>query len=184
MFSFSLLSINPANSPFVRVLKRFPGSTSGKESVCNAGNTVDSVCGFDPCVRRIPWKRKWQPIPVFLPGKSQGLRSLVGCIPWGRIELDMSEATECKCFKGWEARGCLFSISTSYGVSISNWIILQFIFSGYFWHWLALPQKQKLGWSLGYKLLIFYVTTPVHRRKRGRNEWFSCNKSFTKPWPN
>ena len=76
------------------------GSTSGKESVCNAGNTVDSVCGFDPCVRRIPWKRKWQPIPVFLPGKSQGLRSLVGCIPWGRIELDMSEATECKCFKG------------------------------------------------------------------------------------
>ena len=38
--------------------------------------------GFDPWVGKIPWRRKWQPTPVFLPGKSHGLRSLVGYRPW------------------------------------------------------------------------------------------------------
>ena len=45
--------------------------------------------GFDPWVGKIPWKRKWQPIPVFLPGKSHGQSSLVGYSPWGCKELDM-----------------------------------------------------------------------------------------------
>ena len=39
------------------------------------------------------WRRKWQPTPVFLPGESQGRRSLVGCHLWGRTELDTAEAT-------------------------------------------------------------------------------------------
>ena len=39
-------------------------------------------CGFDPWVGTIPWKRKWQPTPVFLPGKSHG-RDLVSYSPWG-----------------------------------------------------------------------------------------------------
>ena len=39
------------------------------------------------------WRRKWQPTPVFLPGESQGRRSLVGCRLWGRTELDTTEAT-------------------------------------------------------------------------------------------
>ena len=39
------------------------------------------------------WRRKWQPTPVFLPGESQGWRSLVGCRLWGRKESDMTEAT-------------------------------------------------------------------------------------------
>ena len=39
------------------------------------------------------WRRKQQPTPVFLPGESQGQRSLAGCSPWGRTELDMTEAT-------------------------------------------------------------------------------------------
>ena len=37
------------------------------------------------------WRRKWQPTPVFLPGESQGRRSLLGCSPWGRLESDMTE---------------------------------------------------------------------------------------------
>ena len=37
------------------------------------------------------WRRKWQPTPVFLPGESQGRRSLVGCRLWGRTESDMTE---------------------------------------------------------------------------------------------
>ena len=37
------------------------------------------------------WRRKWQPTLVFLPGESQGQRSLVGCSPWGRTESDTTE---------------------------------------------------------------------------------------------
>ena len=39
------------------------------------------------------WRRKWQPTPVFLPGKSQGWGSLVGCRLWGDPESDKTEAT-------------------------------------------------------------------------------------------
>ena len=39
------------------------------------------------------WRRKWQPTPVFLPGESQGWRSLVGCHPWGHTESDTTEVT-------------------------------------------------------------------------------------------
>ena len=39
------------------------------------------------------WRRKWQPTPVFLPGESQGRRSLVGCCLWGHAESDMTDAT-------------------------------------------------------------------------------------------
>ena len=40
---------------------------------------------------RESWRRKWQPSPVFLPGKSHGQRSLVGYSPWGHKESDMTE---------------------------------------------------------------------------------------------
>ena len=40
---------------------------------------------------KIPWRRKWQPTPIFLPGKSHGLRSLVGYSPGGRKESDTTE---------------------------------------------------------------------------------------------
>ena len=39
------------------------------------------------------WRRQWQPTPVFLPGESQGLGSLVRCRLWGRTELDTTEVT-------------------------------------------------------------------------------------------
>jgi len=41
-------------------------------------------------VGKIPWRRKWQPTPVFLPEKSHGRRSQVGYCPWGRTESDMT----------------------------------------------------------------------------------------------
>ena len=46
---------------------------------------------FDPWVRKIPWRRKWQPTPVLLPGKFHGWRSLEGYSPWGRKELDTTD---------------------------------------------------------------------------------------------
>ena len=42
----------------------------------------------------MPWRRKWQPTPVFLPGESQGRGSLVGCRLWGHTESDTTEATQ------------------------------------------------------------------------------------------
>ena len=60
----------------------FPGSPSGKEPVCQCRRRKRH--GFDPWVRKIPWRRAWQPTPVFLPGEFPGQRSLVGYSPWGR----------------------------------------------------------------------------------------------------
>ena len=64
----------------------FPGGSDSK-SICLQGERPR----FDPWVGKIPWRRKWQPTPVFLPGKSHGQRSLAGCSPWGRKELDTTE---------------------------------------------------------------------------------------------
>ena len=46
---------------------------------------------FDPWVGKIPWRRKWQPTPVLLPGKSNGRRILVGYSSWGHKESDITE---------------------------------------------------------------------------------------------
>ena len=62
------------------------GGSDGKASVCNTGDP-----GFDRWVGKIPWRRKWQPTPVFLPGKSHGPRSLIDYRPWGRKESDTTE---------------------------------------------------------------------------------------------
>ena len=58
----------------------FPGSTSGKEPACQCRRHKRHR--FNPWVRKIPWRRKWQGTPVFWPGKSRGQRSLVGYSPW------------------------------------------------------------------------------------------------------
>ena len=54
---------------------------SGKESACQFWRHRRRV--FDPWVGKIPWKRKWKPTPVFLPGESHGQRSLAGYNPRG-----------------------------------------------------------------------------------------------------
>ena len=46
---------------------------------------------FDPQIRKIPWRREWQPTLAFLPGKSYGQRNLVGYSPWGHKELDTTK---------------------------------------------------------------------------------------------
>ena len=63
-----------------------PRWLTGKEFACQWRRR-----GFDPWVGKIPWRRKWQPIPVFVPGKSHGQRSRAGCSPWGRKESDRTK---------------------------------------------------------------------------------------------
>ena len=52
---------------------------------------------FDPWVRKIPWRRTWQPTPVFLSGKFQGQRSLVSYNLWGSQESDTTESIDLAC---------------------------------------------------------------------------------------
>ena len=66
-----------------------PWWLSGKEPACQCRR-----CRFNLWVRKIPWRRKWQPTPVFLPGKSRGQRSPAGYSPWGHKQSDTTEATK------------------------------------------------------------------------------------------
>ena len=58
----------------------------------NAGDVREDVREFDLWVGRIPWRRAWQPPPVFLPGEFHGQRSLVGYSPQGHKASDTTEA--------------------------------------------------------------------------------------------
>ena len=66
----------------------FPSGTSVKTPPAHAG---DKTCGFDPWVGKVPWRRAWQPTPVFLPEESHGPGSLADYGSWGHKELDMIE---------------------------------------------------------------------------------------------
>ena len=72
-----------------------PQLFSGKESACQCRRH-----GFNPWIRKIPWRRKWQPIPVFLLGKFHGQRSPVGYSPWSckRVEHDLATKQQ-KCIQ-------------------------------------------------------------------------------------
>ena len=73
--------------PLTVLVTGLPGGASGKESRrCKR-------CRFDPWVRKIPWRKEWQPTPVFLLGKSHGQTSLLGDSPLGHKELDVTEVT-------------------------------------------------------------------------------------------
>ena len=69
----------------------FPGGTSGKELAyqCRRCKRLK----FNPWVRKIPWRRAWQPTLVFLPGESHGQKSLEDYSPYGCKELDRTKAT-------------------------------------------------------------------------------------------
>ena len=60
-----------------------------KNPPANAGDARDE--GFDPWVRKILWRRKWQHTPVFLLGESHGQGSQAGYSPWGHKQSDTIE---------------------------------------------------------------------------------------------
>ena len=85
-----------------RFVLGFPGGfPGGKESTCQCRR--HRRCGFDPWVRKIPWRRAWQPTPVLLPGKPHRQRSLAGCSPWGSKESDMTDHIYTICHAGEES---------------------------------------------------------------------------------
>ena len=88
-------SSSPWASVWIQMPNTFPGGSMVKESICQFRR-----CSFDPWVRRIPWRRHWQPTPVFFLEKFHGERILVYYSPWDLQELDVTEHTEylqCQC---------------------------------------------------------------------------------------
>ena len=79
---------HPRVSLTVKMYLGFPGSANGKEPACQC--RIPKRRGFHPWIRKILWSRKWQPTPVFLPGKFHGQRSLEGYSLWGHKESDMT----------------------------------------------------------------------------------------------
>ena len=95
----------------VSISWRFPRWLSGKESACQCRRWE-----FDPWVGKISWRRKWQqPTPAFLPGKSHGQRSLLGCSPWCHKRVGHDLATKQQqqgkgcCRNGWWSVICFQS---------------------------------------------------------------------------
>ena len=73
------------------------------------------ICGFDPWVREIPWRRKWQLTPVFLSGKFHGQRSMVSYSPWSYQEPDTTS--------NWTHTQS-FSTARRQAENIGNWGVL------------------------------------------------------------
>ena len=104
----------PSNSLLYQ-LSGLPREHSGKESACWCRRCKRRK--FDPWVGKIPWRRKWKPPPVFLPGEFHGQRSLVGYSPWGRnrvrhdlatkqqLHFDKVEKQGLECVWGMQGRG-------------------------------------------------------------------------------
>ena len=92
----------------------FLGGTVGKESSCHCRRHKRR--GFNPWVGNIPWRRIWQPTPVFLPGEPHGQRSLVSYNSLGHKESDTTVATEHAC----------------------TLTVMRFLFgmTGMFWNWI------------------------------------------------
>ena len=92
------ISYNRCNSGYISCLG-LPRQCSGQESACQCRRSR-----FNPWVRKICLSRKWQPTPVFLPGKSHRQRSLVGYSPRGHKESDTTERarrTHTVAWRGW-----------------------------------------------------------------------------------
>ena len=96
---------------FIGLTNQLPamGGISGTESACRCRRP--KRLGFNPWVRKIPWRRKWRLTPVFLPGKFNGQRSLVGYSPWGRKELDMTKHTVIHLLSSFQNSGSVASSS-------------------------------------------------------------------------
>ena len=140
---------------------------SGKESICQGRRL--RRCRFDPSVRKIPWRRKWQPTPGFLPGKFHGQRRLVGYCPWGHRESDMTQHT------------CTHGVGLGFSGSRIQWLKL--------WN-LKLSRDDKgvseLGWLLvGLDLFLSTLcpTLTWHWLRRKGQDWVTTQTQGCKLTP-
>ena len=104
IFDSSLGSVNDYESPFI---KSTLWANPRKQWRSEEPSRVLLWCRrprFNPCVRKIPWRKKWQSILVFLLGEFHGRRSPAGYSPWAHKESDMTEWLHCR--GTWCATAC------------------------------------------------------------------------------
>ena len=94
-----------------------PGGLQSMGSLKVRHNWVTSLSLFT----FMHWRRKWQPTPVFLPGESQGQRSLVGCRLWDHTELDTTEATQQQQQEYYICNNWRIRSSRAFCVQWNNW---------------------------------------------------------------
>ena len=124
-----------AQAPGLKQEERFPGSASGKELVWQCRRC--KRCGFNPWVWKIPWRRTWQPTPVFLPRESHGQRGLTGYSPQGHTvrhnwsDLAHMHANGGKCgsnlirlFRGWNEMIWIKLLAWSLEHVTAHWILI------------------------------------------------------------
>ena len=75
----------------LQVYERLPRWLSGKKNPLTSARRCKRGGRIDPWAETIPWRRAWQPPPLFLPGESHGQRSLRGYSPWGCKETGVTE---------------------------------------------------------------------------------------------
>ena len=145
-----------------------PRWSSGKASTCQCRRGW-----FDPWVGKMPWRRKWQPTPAFLPGKFHGQRSLVDYSPWGRKELGHDSEWACvhvhthfESLNPWKVALRVFleqlvhslwepgwarRIGLSKHKGSVLWMLLLLTEAGILLHWLQVPPSLAEAMSLGLK---------------------------------
>ena len=91
--------------------------------------------GSDPWVENIPWRRKWLPTSVFLPGEFHGQRKLVSYSPWGHKELDMPEQLALH-FPALSASSSVVSLSqNTVSLTVCIWLWNMITFWGVYFSW-------------------------------------------------
>ena len=135
-----------------------PWWLSSKETACHYRRL--KRCRFDPWVRKIPWSRKWQPTPVFLPGKFHGQKSPGGYSPRDHKESNTTEHAPLPLSNRWQ--------------TATNWI--KFL----------LALSISLIYFLGFKFVLrqetwfkFVFCITFCNKYNSHNKWFS-NESMLK----
>ena len=140
-------------------LTGFPWWLSGKESARQCRRHR-----FNPWVRKILWRMKWQPTPVFLPGKSHGWRTLAGYSSWGCKESDTtywlnnSNSRE----RGWECFCSGHRLSLNPPAQYSTSACSQLCWKSWNSHFLIKPLQPPICWVPGSLAESLYQFTPVN----------------------
>ena len=157
----------------------FLGGAGDKEPSCQFRRRKRH--GFDPWVRKIPWRGAWQPTPAFLPGESHGQRSLAGYSPWGRknrtwlkqLSTLLTQKQWC-----WALDGCRgWQINNQLCWQSHHWLIM-----GLFWFLMAvgclrlemweactLLEKADFRWINKKITRNFFTWTPLYYLSNGIN---------------
>ena len=148
---------------------------SSKESVCQCWRH-----GFDPWVKKVPWRRKWHPTPVFLPGKSHGQSRLVGYSPWGCKVSDTTEQ-----LSNWACMHVIYIKERDLYRDINLYISYWFSFPGEPWYSIlvfnvCLYKGGKTESEEGRRKYQAFNSpgSHFHRRGQGKNNLIRSNRQW------